>query len=105
MKDEFRDTPLLSSFILPPSSLDSMFERRLKIFLAILVAVTVMLALRAGQVQVWQKAHWQAKADEIGRDSHPIETIRGKILDVKGRELAIDRPCIDACIDFQAIVR
>lgn len=81
-----------------------MFERRLKIFLALLVLVTVVLVLRAAHVQVWQKDDWQAKAIEVMKRSRPIETVRGRILDVKGRVIALDRPCIDACVDFRALV-
>ncbi len=34
----------------------------------------------------------------------PVETTRGSILDRKGRVLAFDAPCIDACVDYRAIV-
>ena len=80
-----------------------MFERRLKVFLLILFAMTGVLVLRAAQVQIVQRAHWQARADSHLTSSRLLETVRGKILDVKGRDVAIDRPCIDACVDFRAL--
>src|SRR4051794_27071273 len=80
-----------------------MFERRLKIFLAILVLVTAVLVLRAAQVQVVQKEDWQAKALEQMKRSRQIATIRGSLKDVHGRDIAVDRPCIDVCVDFRAL--
>ena len=35
--------------------------------------------------------------------THLIETSRGRILDVAGRVLAEDQPCIDACVDYRAV--
>src|SRR3982750_22742 len=80
-----------------------MFERRLKIFLGILVLMTAVLVLRAAHVQVIQKEEWQAKAIELAKRSKQIATIRGSITDYKDREIAIDRPCIDVCVDFRAL--
>jgi penicillin-binding protein 2 len=82
-----------------------MFERRLKIFLAILVCVTFVLVLRAGQVQVLQKEEWRRKALDVQTGSRTVETTRGNILDRKGRLIAVDRPCIDVCVDFRALSR
>jgi len=42
-----------------------MFERRLKIFLLVLLVMTAGLLLRALQVQVISGAYWQAQAEEI----------------------------------------
>src|SRR5918999_435193 len=81
-----------------------MFERRLKIFLALLCAVTVVLTLRAGQVQVVQAEKWQKAAAETMKRSQLVDTTRGAILDVKGRVLARDEACVNACVDYRAIV-
>src|SRR3954452_22730012 len=80
-----------------------MFERRLKIFLTLLVVVTGLLLLRAMQVQLIGHRYWTSEADQATSDLEYLPTIRGRILDVKGRELAIDQPCIDACVDYRAI--
>jgi cell division protein FtsI/penicillin-binding protein 2 len=80
-----------------------MFERRLKIFFAILTGVIVLLILRAGQLQIIEADSWREKADaSMCRTSYP-KNIRGRILDIRGRELAVDAPCIDAAVDFRAI--
>ena len=80
-----------------------MFERRLKIFLALLVLVTVVLVLRAAHVQVLQKDEWVVKAEKSLERSRPVETVRGRILDHNNKPIAIDRACIDACVDFRAL--
>ena len=81
-----------------------MFERRLKIFLGILALFTLALILRAGQVQVVETDHWTAAAAEAQKRSQLIETVRGKILDRTGKEIAVDTPCVDVCVDYRAIL-
>jgi penicillin-binding protein 2 len=82
-----------------------MFERRLKLFLAVLVLVTAVLVIRAAHLQVWQREAWSAKAIETMKRSHTTETWRGRILDCKRKTIAVDRPCVDACVDFRALQR
>jgi len=82
-----------------------MFERRLKIFLALLFVMTTVLLVRAAQLQVFSKSEWQKQAETLGHRRHLIETTRGTIVDVHGREIAIDEPCIDACVDYGAIAK
>lgn len=69
----------------------------------LLFAMTGVLALRAGHVQIVQREAWRERAAAQMTRSQPIEAERGRILDVKSREVAIDRPCIDACVDFRAL--
>src|SRR5688500_8177611 len=80
-----------------------MFERRIKILLGLLAGFTLLLVLRAGWLQVVQGADWQARAALTGRRQSHVETFRGRILDVKGRVIAEDAPCIDAALDYRAI--
>lgn len=82
-----------------------MFERRLKIFLSILVLVTLVLAARAMQVQVVDAGYWTERATKVMQRTQLIETTRGRILDFRGREMAVDSACIDACVDYRSIVR
>src|SRR5256885_11623614 len=81
-----------------------MFERRLKIFLAIICALAAVMLVRAVQLQVAQKTHWQQRADESLNRPALVETPRGKIFDRKGRKIAYDEACIDAAVDYRAIV-
>jgi penicillin-binding protein 2 len=55
------------------------------------------------QIQVLGRRYWRERATEVMKRSSMIETTRGRILDVKGRVIAADRPCIDACVDYRAI--
>ena len=82
-----------------------MFERRLKIFFLILCGITVLLLLRAGQVQVISAGYWDKRASENLRREQLLETTRGQILDVQGRVLAQDEPGTVAAVDFRAIER
>ena len=80
-----------------------MFERRLRVFLLVAFFLISLLLIRAAQLQVFGKAQWTADAQAFSQRRHLLETTRGKILDVRGRELAVDEPCIDACVEFGAI--
>lgn len=82
-----------------------MYERRLKIFFLILIAITAGLLFRAGQVQVLNATEFQEKADEFLSRTQYLETTRGSILDCLGRELAVDGPCMVAAVDYRAIQR
>jgi penicillin-binding protein 2 len=81
-----------------------MFERRLKIILAVLFAFTFVLVLRAAQLQVVQRDDWRVQAAKTMRQEELIESSRGRILDFKGREIAVDQACEDACVDYRVII-
>lgn len=80
-----------------------MFERRVKIFLLIIVLLTGVLLMRAAQVQLLEHKTWNQEAEDIMTAGELIETSRGRLLDVHGLTLAEDAPCIDACVDYRAI--
>src|SRR3954471_24443604 len=80
-----------------------MFERRLKIFLSILLVFVLVLLGRAMQLQVVEREHWRDEAAKSMRSEVLSETSRGRILDCKGAVLAEDQPCIDACIDYRIL--
>jgi penicillin-binding protein 2 len=80
-----------------------MFERRLKIFLAVLLLVTLTLVLRAAQLQVLEHRKWEEQAQDMSKRSAQVETRRGMIRDYKGVVLAMDEPCVDVCVDYRAL--
>ena len=80
-----------------------MFERRIKSLLLTLAGFTLLLLLRAGWLQVVQGADYERRATETGRRSSYLETLRGNIVDFKGRIVAEDVACIDAAVDYRAI--
>src|SRR5687768_12696577 len=80
-----------------------MFERRLKILLGIILGFTLVLIFRAGWLQVVRAEEYRQKAADAGKRISAIETVRGAIKDYRGRTVAEDGPCIDACVDYRAI--
>lgn len=80
-----------------------MFERRLKIFLFALSGIVLVLMFRCLQLQMLQRKYWSKEAADALKKVEYTETTRGTILDYRGRELAVDRPCVDACVDYRAI--
>lgn len=81
-----------------------MFDRRVKIFLLALVTVIVVLLIRAVQVQVLDRNVWTSEAVKFMSTGELIETSRGKLLDRNGHPIAEDSPCIDASVDYRAIL-
>jgi penicillin-binding protein 2 len=79
-----------------------LFERRLKIFLTAIIALAVVMVLRAVQLQMFQRDRWKSRADEAMRRWTLVDTPRGKIFDRRGKLLASDDPCIDAAVDYRA---
>lgn len=80
-----------------------MFERRLKVILLILAVMVLVLMGRAAQVQIFNRDYWRQEARSAMRRTHPIEAGRGSIKDRLGRVLAIDQPCVDACVEYPAL--
>lgn len=81
-----------------------MFERRLKIFLLILLALGGLVVVRAAQVQILDHRQWQDEAAATIVPPEFLETMRGRILDCKGRVIAEDAPCSDVCVAYAAIL-
>ncbi len=82
-----------------------MFERRLKIFLSVLFVVTCVLVVRAMQLQVVKRDDYRHQAQLEMTNEELTETIRGQIRDRHGQVIAMDMPCINACVDYRAITR
>ncbi len=80
-----------------------MFERRLKIVLVILATMICVLMGRAAQVQILNRAYWKAEAASAMRRTHLVASTRGAIRDRYNNVLAIDKPCIDACVEYPAL--
>jgi penicillin-binding protein 2 len=80
-----------------------MFERRLKIFLGILIGITVILLVRAAHLQLANGDYWRKQAAEAVRRRTLVEPVRGTIVDFNGNVLARDDACIDVAVDYRAI--
>jgi len=80
-----------------------MFERRLKIFLGILIGLTVVLLMRAAHLQLANGDYWRKQAADTLHRQTLVEPIRGKIVDFRDRVLAEDVACMDVAVDYRAI--
>ncbi|RYG64767.1 hypothetical protein EON77_19320, partial [bacterium] len=80
-----------------------MFERRLRIFLALLFLGGLILAARAAQVQVAQGDEWAERAASAAARLTYLAPERGKIVDVRGVVLAADVPAFEACVNYRVI--
>jgi len=81
-----------------------MFEQRLKLFLLLALLLAALLAARLAQVQIVQAKRWRQEAALLARRYELVETTRGTIRDRNGNVLAKDDPCIDAAVDYRAIL-
>lgn len=81
-----------------------MTEARLPILFALLFLLLGGLGARVMQVQLTQHDHWQKEVAKHLQESQLVDSTRGRILDVRGRELAVDSACTDACVDYRAIL-
>ncbi len=80
-----------------------MFERRLKVLLALLLVACAALAMRATQIQVFQHDQWRKEAAELMKRGEFIETTRGTIFDRNNIPLVDAAPCVDASVDWRNI--
>lgn len=81
-----------------------MFERRLKIFLFVLLALGALVLGRSAQVQILDHRQWQDQAAATIPPPEFLETTRGRIMDYRGRPIAYDAPCSDVCVAYPAIL-
>src|SRR5678815_4306673 len=84
-----------------PSS--SMFHRRLALLFAAVILAGVALVGQLGRLTLAQGAELREDAEAKLVNREWVETIRGRILDRKGRVLAQDRPSFNVSVDFRVI--
>jgi penicillin-binding protein 2 len=64
-----------------------------------------VLVARAMQLQVLRRDDYRHQAQLEMTNEELTETIRGQIKDRNGQVIAMDMPCINACVDYRAITR
>ncbi|MBM4023782.1 MAG: hypothetical protein FJ280_00015 [Planctomycetes bacterium] len=81
-----------------------MYEKRVKVFIGVSLAVLSVCLLRLAQMQLFAGPASQEEIDRIkdlwGR-SRQFQTLRGKILDRRGEILAADLPQFQVCIHYR----
>jgi len=81
-----------------------MYTKRVKIFVCISAALLLACVLRLAQMQLLADSRLQAEISALRAQhsqSRQLQTIRGRILDRKGRVLAADVPRFQICVDYR----
>lgn len=84
-----------------------MFEKRIKIFIAILGSIFLICILRLAQMQTGDSAAVEQQIEQLKlqRGSRrQLKTVRGRILDRSGNILAADEPLFQLCIHYDLAV-
>ncbi|HUU22107.1 MAG TPA: penicillin-binding transpeptidase domain-containing protein [Phycisphaerae bacterium] len=82
-----------------------MYERRLKIFLAMVAAGMVILLARLVHLQILKADEYRQRARDSLLQDEPLPTARGQVLDRNNRVLAADEPCYDLCLHYQMLTQ
>ena len=83
-----------------------MYSKRIKIFIIFCSLLLLICLLRLAQMQFIGFSSVQDEIEQLkkrGGQSQQLKTIRGKILDRKGRELAVDEPRFWVHIDYMEL--
>lgn len=80
-----------------------MFHRRLLLLGAVAAGVTLLLTAQLTRLAVGQGAARRTTAENRLDLVRYLPTYRGRILDRKGRVLAVDRPSYDVAVDYEVI--
>jgi len=79
-----------------------MFARRLALLGGVLTAGVAVLGSRLVWLQLLQGARYTAVSQAVLElPGEWVQTVRGRILDCRGRALAADRPSFDVCVDYR----
>ncbi len=80
-----------------------MYERRLKVFLIVTVAAVAVIVVRLADMQLVRGDQYRRRAEALLTWVELLPTVRGKVLDRKGRVLACDEACYDFCLDYRML--
>jgi penicillin-binding protein 2 len=79
-----------------------MYDKRLKLFVALAALLLFICLIRLVQMQLLSQSYYRSRIDELQKDkARQLSTIRGTISDCKGRKLAIDEPRFQLCIHYR----
>ncbi|HET6427659.1 MAG TPA: penicillin-binding transpeptidase domain-containing protein [Phycisphaerae bacterium] len=82
-----------------------MYKRRIKIFMGVVGLVFLVVVAKLGHLQIGLGKELRRRYEESIRSVQPLPGGRGKIIDRRGRILAVDRPCRDFCLDYRFLTR
>lgn len=81
----------------------SMFHRRLLLLTAGIVVVFSALTAQMANLTLAQGEKRRAQAESAMVESVLVPTVRGRILDRKGRVLAVDKPSYDVTVEYSVL--
>ncbi|MHC4295558.1 MAG: penicillin-binding transpeptidase domain-containing protein, partial [Planctomycetota bacterium] len=81
-----------------------MYKRRIKVFFALVWVILLSLAIRLGYLQIVKGQDYLDKAEDRLRRVEMLPPTRGRILDSRGRILAIDSPCFELCMHYRFMI-
>ena len=84
--------------------LPSQFERRLVLLGVLSTLVVMVLLVRLSVLAAGQRSRWLPRAEEALVHREYVPTLRGRILDRKGRVLAQNRSCFNVSVRYPVIV-
>jgi penicillin-binding protein 2 len=84
-------------------AIPSMYARRLLLLACCLLVAAVMLVVKLGALTLVHGEESRERAEQAMIDGYLIQTIRGQILDRKGRVLAVDRPSSDLSVPYSVV--
>ncbi|MEC9373985.1 MAG: penicillin-binding transpeptidase domain-containing protein, partial [Planctomycetota bacterium] len=85
------------------SIISSMYHRRLVLLFLCMVAAASVLAAQMARLTIVQGAEYRDEAESRLVNERWTPTHRGRIVDRKGRILALDRPSFDVAVDYRVI--
>lgn len=85
------------------SIIPSMFHRRLLLVLSLMLVAFIPLGVRLARLTLGRGEDLRAQAESRLTRSQQTPTVRGSIVDRKGRILAQDRPSYDIAVEYQVI--
>ncbi len=80
-----------------------MYERRLKVFLALMALGVAAVLFRLIDLQLVRGDVYRRRAEERITWVQLLPTVRGRIVDRHGRVLAVDQPCYEFCLPFRML--
>ncbi|MCE9590387.1 MAG: hypothetical protein K8S99_07670 [Planctomycetes bacterium] len=80
-----------------------MFHRRLLLLIGVLFLLAGVMVLQLFNLTLVQGARLRVKAEDALSETTLVPTVRGKVMDRKGRLLAVDVPSDDIAVNYRAI--
>ncbi len=80
-----------------------MLRRRLIMLVVLAAMALAVIGTRLAALEIFQHTHWLDEARSFTYRHYMIPTRRGEIMDRKGRLLAVEIPCYNLAIEYQAM--